>query len=337
MSRVIVHIGTHKTATTTVQDTFYANADLLAQHGLIYPTFRKHTGHHGLVAERVGLGPSYHLPEGGLAALSQIAATYGDTDQTVFLSSEEFSRGQDGKRTDMALLRGLLDPFDEIEVICVLRDQWHFLQSIYLEISKSRRPPPPGEIVAHALNTRLWQGLWIDYGLLYDHLVTGFDPHQIRLIDFAACTAHCGGIIGYMLDLIGTDLTFGDLDLVNDGASNRSPLSLAMWAGHFLNEPNLVDADLIALITDAFRVEYGEDAKSCLFTRAEAKRINEFFRPLNKDLASRIAQMQPGFALAPSLLTGNTIFREDISATFWMRCARRILHRSRAIERDARA
>lgn len=88
MAKVVIHIGTHKTATTTIQDTFSQNAKLLRQHGVIYPRLSRFTGHHGLVSDWGRLPKVYDLPGGSKAALRQIANEHGAGDHTVFLSSE---------------------------------------------------------------------------------------------------------------------------------------------------------------------------------------------------------------------------------------------------------
>ncbi|MDW3117932.1 MAG: hypothetical protein R8G60_09260 [Roseovarius pacificus] len=142
MAKIVLHIGTHKTATTTLQDTFHHNADLLAQHGLIYPRLGKATGHHGLIYDWAHLPPFYKPEHGSRAVLRDLADRYASGPGTVFLSSEEFSRCDDGQ-TDLAAIRRLLDAFESFEVICTLRTQWQFMQSVYLEIAKKQTPPRP--------------------------------------------------------------------------------------------------------------------------------------------------------------------------------------------------
>ena len=90
MAKVILHIGTHKTATTTIQDTFHANTDLLAAHGVIYPRYNRITGHHGLVHDWGSLPDVYRLPGGSRATLTRLVNEYAHRDVTVVLSSEEW-------------------------------------------------------------------------------------------------------------------------------------------------------------------------------------------------------------------------------------------------------
>ena len=321
MSKVVLHIGTHKTATTTVQDMFCANSDLLAQHGLIYPRLlEKQTGHHGLVINWDDKMPKmFRLPQGDLGTLRALADQYAGQDATLFLSSEEFSRDRCIK--DAAVLREALAPFDEIEVICVLRPQWQFLQSIYVEVSRGRCPPRPGKVVEQALETSLYEGLWVDYSRLLERLEAAFDPGQITLMSFDACRYHTGGIVGAFLAHLGVDLDPAQLQVVNEGASNVSPMSLASYAANILAEPKFAPMWLVNKTAHALRQEYGSGVKPCLFTRQEFATLKAHFDPLNRKLAQHPVAQRCGFALDPFDAGGITLFREDLSVAFWVRLA----------------
>ena len=65
-----------------------------------------------------------------------------------------------------AAVRTALAPFDEIEVLCMLRPQWQFLQSIYLELSKHTSPARPPKLVDPVMESGMFEGLWIDYNKL---------------------------------------------------------------------------------------------------------------------------------------------------------------------------
>lgn len=319
MSKVILHIGTHKTATTTIQDTFWRNAELLAEHGLVYPRLGKATGHHGLVYDWGNLPKVYALPEGSRAALSQIAEKYGPGEETVFLSSEEFSRAGPGGEVDYAELRNLLSGFDEIEVICVLRTQWQFIQSVYLELSKKVIPHAPPVYVDAAIKNGTFAGLWADYGLFLDQLEQVFAPEEITLFDFETCRKSEGGIVGTLLRHLGVGLGAGDLKGVNNGASNVSPMSLASWAANILSAPRPAPAHLVRLAAEILKEEYGDDVKPTLFTREEFRRLKDHFDPLNEELNRRLAGVQPDFRLSPASADGLTLFREDVKLPYWIR------------------
>ncbi|UWQ19639.1 hypothetical protein [Jannaschia sp. M317] len=322
-SKVVLHIGTHKTATTTIQDTFWENSDLLAKHGVIYPRLGRVTGHHGLAYDWANLPPIYKLEDGSEAALRALNDTYAHQPVTLFLSSEEFSRGDPKGATDFAALRACLGDFDEIEVICALRPQWEFIQSIYLEVSKHRSPPRPPALLEAALKTHMLEGLWVDYNLLLDRLEDVFAPEEIRLFDFATQRKAPGGVLGAILAHLGVDLTAEDLTPVNGGASNVSPRPITAWAANVLAEPTVAPKWLLTLIEEAMDLEFEASTRSCLFTREEFQAVAAHFAPANQRLRDRRASVQPGFDLTAADITPLNLFRNMIPQSLWVRIGRR--------------
>ncbi len=322
MARVVLHIGTHKTATTTIQDMFAHNADLLRQHGVIYPRFSHITGHHGLASDWVGLPPVYTLPLGSLGSFDKLAENYAHTDHTLFLSSEEFSRGAEGRRVDFAAIRERLRGFESVSIICLLREQWQYVQSIFLEISKNQVPPRPAALVENVLRKDMAEGLWTDYSLLYDHLCKAFAPEEITFLDFETCRRHSGGVVGAMLERLGCGLTAATLEVVHDGQSNVSPLSLPTWAASLIAEPERPPKWLIEGTTGAFRAEFGEEGRPCLWTRSEFAALTRYAQERNTQLAERLKAVQPDFSIRQSTLGDKAIYRDDIKGSFWLRCSR---------------
>jgi len=273
MAKIVLHIGTHKTASTTIQDTFARNAPLLAQHGLIYPKLGRTPGHHGLVTDWNRLPAIYDLPDGSLASLRQIARDHAGGTDTVLLSSEEFSRGAEQARVDFGAVREALKGFAEIEVVCVLREQWQFIQSIYLEVSKHRIPQRPPLFVETVLKDDMVEGLWTNYNLLYDYLLQSFAPGEIRFLDYDTLQRAPGGILGGLLAHLGTALDPAALDPVNGGRSNPSPEPLPAWAANVVTEPQVAPGWLIKATTGAFKVQFGAAARSCMWTRDEYRTL----------------------------------------------------------------
>lgn len=326
MAKVVLHIGTHKTATTTIQDMFAHNAKLLAAHGLIYPRIGRATGHHGLVMDWNKLPKIYELSGGSLANLHQIAQTHGDGDHTVFLSSEEFSRGAEAARVDFAAVRDALERFDEIEIVCVLREQWQFVQSIYLEVSKTSIPLRPPVFVETVLRDDMVEGLWTDYNLIYDHLLTAFQPSQITLLDYDTCRRAEGGILGKLLGHLGIGLDPAQLELVNDGRSNASPKPLPAWAANVIAEPRVAPGWLIEATEGAFEAQFGQKTRSYLWTREEFRSLRDYALEKNTRLSDRVSKGQgtASKAFAPYVTNQHEddIYREDLRADFWLRTNR---------------
>ncbi|ETX26664.1 hypothetical protein, partial [Roseivivax isoporae] len=313
---------------TTIQDTFYANSELLARHGLVYPRIAQIAGHHGLVYDWVRLPKTYAYAGGSLANLSRLAEAHAGGDATLFLSSEEFSRIDPQARVDFAQVRERLAAFDEIEVICVLRQQWQFLQSVYLELGKKRVPPRPPQFVQPVIEKGTVAGLAADYNLLLDRLETVFAPEEITFVDFHAARAARGGILGWMLDHLRIDLDPGALEKVNGGSSNVSPMSLASWAANMLAEPQVAPPWLVDEVTKLLRREHGDEVSPCLFTRAEFQTLKMHFDARNGHLAARRAAAQPGFSLKPADEDRLDLFRNDLGGQFWLKVARRVTART---------
>lgn len=317
MSKVVLHIGTHKTATTTIQDMFHKNASLLEKHGLVYPRLGRVTGHHGLVYDWASLPPVYELGSSSLDAFSWIARKYASRDVTVFLSSEEFSRHDPKALVDFTAVRERLAPFDEIEVICVLRTQWQFMQSIYLELSRRNNPRRPSQITKPAIETGSYVGLAVDYNLLLDRLEKVFAPEEITLLDFKAAGQGEGKIIGTLLRHLNIDLKADALKLVNGGRSNVSPHPLASWVSNIMAEPKSAPDWLLAQATAAFIEETGPDATTCLFTQSEFAALAQHFAPLNERLAERRRDIQPDFRITPPDATAIKLYRNQVTDAIW--------------------
>lgn len=323
MSKIILHIGTHKTATTTIQTTFANNVGRLAKHGVIYPRLTRAAGHHCLVLDWSARPKAYQLPDGPEPALRKLAAKYARSNKTVFLSSEEFSR--QASVLKMGEMRDILSGFDQIEVVCVLRTQWQYLQSIYLEMSKKRRVAPPQKFVEPVLKNGNFGQLWLDYTQLLDQLEQAFTPEEITLYDFSQCRQAEGGILGVFMRHLGLNLPVEKLEVAGGRAANVSPMSLASYAANVLAEPRVAPAWLVEQATQQLREDHGEDVRPCLFTRAEFDMLEQSFAESNARLAARRAAVQPGFAVTAPDASALTLFRNDIDGAFWMNMARRLV------------
>lgn len=118
ISRLVLHIGPHKTATTYCQDNFFGRRGRLKACGWMYPAIGRkglETGHHTLAH-----APSTFLKESGkprarLAHLGRRARSKGFS---LFFSAEGFSKWDAQDFQKMAALMG----FAKIELIFTLRD-----------------------------------------------------------------------------------------------------------------------------------------------------------------------------------------------------------------------
>lgn len=316
MSKVILHIGTHKSATTTIQNTFAANAAVLRDNGLIYPVFHRGTGHHGLVYSWRSMPKFYALEGGGQVGLRWLAREFGAGPLPVFLSSEEFSRGDPNEACDFEEVRALLEGFAEVEVFLCLRPQWEFLQSAYLEISKLRQPPAPDQLAEMAIQTGMFAGLHADYNRLLDRLETAFRSEEITLLTFEEAVGAPGGILGWMLAHLGLPLQAEDLAPVDGGASNVSIGPLVGWAANALSAPRIARPQQQQMLRASFEARFA-GRRCTLFSEAEMERLCGHFDPLNARVAARRQPYQPGFAIPPMRPPEGVLYRDDPAVQAW--------------------
>lgn len=325
MSRLILHIGTHKTATTAVQEGFASHRDALAAAGLIYPRLGPEdyafTGHHGLVSDWNPNLERFALPGGSRAALRKLAADYGKAPGLVLLSSQEFSRGRPGGQVDFRALRADLAGFERIEVICTLRDQWQFLQSVWIEMARNRPPPAPHRVVKITREGGLTAGLWADYSALYTHLRQAFAPDEISFLDYRKAARSPGGVPGALLAHLGLG---GESARFAGRKINVSPPPLASWAAAHVAGAETATPALIQAASAALRVQFGLGRSSSLWSRGDLALLRAYGAEANARLSEALARDgRPGFALSPAPLAEDAVHPEDLTTGFWLRLARR--------------
>ncbi len=324
MSKAVLHIGMHKSGTTAVQQTYALNRRVLRAHGLFYPDIAPAHGHHGLVTKWLPkLQEIYHPANGADALWEETLKQHHAADKVLFLSSEEFSRGRPSARVDFKELRNMLDGFDDVQVICTLRNQVPFLQSIYSEISKKKAPHPWPLFLSQALKSGYAAGLFLDFNQLHDHLLEGFAPEEITYLDYSRFTADSTAQQKHILSLCGIDLPADALQFKNGGRSNVSASALSVWAANQINTDSAAPSALVTLCDRVLR-EHVSDQPSSFFSRAEERKVMAHFSEPNRTFQARIQAVQPDFALTPYQPSDKTIYREDLRTRFWLALAKAI-------------
>ena len=133
MKNIVLHIGTNKTGTSTLQDFLHSNRAQLKQYGFYYPDLSDICGsaHHavsrilkGLSADEAGLPNTW---------FEDIVSRADDTKcDTVIFSSEDFHTIK-----DLALLKATFEGY-EVKVILYLREYVAYLSSWYQQAIHSR-------------------------------------------------------------------------------------------------------------------------------------------------------------------------------------------------------
>lgn len=152
--KLVLHIGTHKTATTTIQATLARNRKNLRKAGIWYPAYSEvfpgmsdHNAHldiaKGLMSDSRRFTPERVARF--FEVLHKKATAVNDVD-TVIISSEPFYRGLAGnegsyweKRERYVHDVRSVIPFDDAQVMVVLRRQDDYLESLYNEHVKVTR------------------------------------------------------------------------------------------------------------------------------------------------------------------------------------------------------
>ena len=334
MARVVLHIGTHKTGSTAVQHALAENRWLLARRGVAYPDIPgSSVAHHGLMS----LWNPYlanFAPRGGAeAAWRTLARRHARAPGVLVLSSEEFSRAHGDYAIDYAWVREALSEFESVDVVCLLRDQLSFVQSVYLELCKNRaaagnetvRIPPWSGFFSKVLKQGTASDLALDYNRLHDRLLESFEPERIHLIPYARAAQGPGGVVGAVLARIDRGLDPAGLARFRDGRVNVTGDPLSVWAAARISAPFRPPDRFVALVRGLVAERFGE--RTTLYSGREIEAVRKSFGPANQRLAERLAERDPDFALPWADLAG-VAGRDRIDEAFWIEVARR-LHASR--------
>jgi hypothetical protein len=149
---IYLHIGTHKTATTSLQHFFHINAEALLERGVSYPSYRivgcmNHYAHLGMANALVGDHDLYSRDD-ARRFFREVSRRAKDHDITV-LSGEPFYRQMDRTAVTSqhdpvddywtmrrAYIEQVAELLPDAEVVVVFRRQAEFAESLYQETIK---------------------------------------------------------------------------------------------------------------------------------------------------------------------------------------------------------
>lgn len=190
-----LHIGTHKTGTSTIQHALALQPQRLAEAGFLFPRtgqLEPDSGQHGL-AERT-------TSPGGKALIEQLLAEIAATPHHIILSSEEFSHMLWSNPLGFQhLVNRLSSVVDKVIVVLYLRRQPDYIESNYLERLKSRLCL---DFSTYA-RMRMQHDL-AEFTLDYAKLIGKLDRIQgIELVVRAYDAVRESGVLSDFLDVIG--------------------------------------------------------------------------------------------------------------------------------------
>lgn len=325
MSKVILHVGTHKTGTTTIQDTFALNRDFLSDKGLVFPQLGKASGQHGLVSDWIKLPTYYHLDTSSKDAWIKLARDHARSDRTVLISTEELSRGNPASRVNMKKLRDLLSDFDEVKIVCCLRNQISFLQSIYLQVIKNGVSIDWGHFVGGAVGSKMATGLFLDYNDLRSFLETAFLRDEITFFSYEREVKERHGIIGRMMDECGLGQYAGTLQILPAGHSNVSPDPLSTWAAAHIMGYKPLKPWLLKTAREALDDLGKAGMKTTIFTKEEYERVKLVFGPLNSKFNTGEAMMGSSMVVGDFPKEEGLVFRDSLTPAYWVNLSRRLV------------
>lgn len=147
-----LHIGAHRTATTSIQGYLFANREALRRQGILYPNgVRRHD------ALLRALQSGRRDIDAVAAELERRAASHPDPIHTIVLSDEDVCM-----RPDLAVLAGFARQFD-LRVVYALRRQDLWLESWYLQNIKFQWQEKYAHLAFEDFLALRGDFPWIDY------------------------------------------------------------------------------------------------------------------------------------------------------------------------------
>jgi hypothetical protein len=156
-----IHVGTHKTGTTSIQAFLRDNEERFAAHGVIIPKAGRGedaAGHHNLTQQL--LGDSGFVAERG--GLQEVVDELRHSERSIAcLSSEDFSLASHSRKTLVAVRDAIAATGFTPVIVMYLRPQISYCVSIYAEIVKNGNRKPFAtylqEVAQHG--SFLWNGV----------------------------------------------------------------------------------------------------------------------------------------------------------------------------------
>ncbi len=289
--RLYLHIGSHKTGTTSIQHNLAHNTEVLAAHGLSYfcesrvPVDKPPPDLHSWLGfvdrEQIApLGMTVRDPE---RLVELLAETTGD----VIVSAENFSFFFSEQQ--IRELHSLLTlAFADVVVICYLRRQDRHVISHHQEGSKARRRAEY-QLFGHSGRAiPPWtpeHNLYLDYERRLSMWADVFGRDALRVRVFDRSRLHEGDAVADFFNLLGVP-TFSRVP-----DRNRSVGRERAKVGHLVNGTSLTHRELISTLVRDSVVDSGR----ALPSRQEARDYYERFRASNAALQEWA--LPPGEAL----------------------------------------
>jgi hypothetical protein len=219
-----------------------------------------------------------------------------------------------------------LKAFEDVRIVYTIRHQVEYIQSIWLQLAKNNKAPRFDQFLKAALERQIASGLWVEHGKLIDHVLTGFSPEQLVILDYEAARRHPEGVVGPFLDLMNSSLRTKDLVKPNEKESNISPDPLVTWIAHSVQWPDAPRPDMVKALQGTFASirEQSGKKRTTLYTREKYKEVSDRFAEANAALDRWLPDGQAGPLLTPAAPPETLLFRDDFALSDWAALARQV-------------
>jgi hypothetical protein len=277
MKTIFVHIGTFKTGTTSIQNSFHKSREILKEYGILYPltnraTIANCTKHQSITNAAISQDKKIISSE-----LDALLSEFDNSGCNNMVVSAEGLSGL--KPCYPEFFKPLLHSYN-LKAICYFRRQDYFVESLFNQFSKERERQESNSILKFSTRNNI--SSLMKYASLLDLWeVNGF---EIIAKDFDIEVRKYG--------LLNSFLNIFNLpnNLIIEIASNKSP---SMNMALFLNQSNRLHLNLSKLelqnliIADRRLHDNGFPDNKYLLGKIERQKLLFKFRTENERLSSR--------------------------------------------------
>ena len=213
----IIHAGTHKTASTYIQERLWVNRKILYGHGLrLLKPRRTKTGQ---FTELAGF-----LKEQDYPAIEDELGRLSSDDQHVVVSAEQFTQ----PLLNSACVEGLQELLEgfgyRLKIVIFLRDQPDYINSLYVQ--EVRRFYHSRDLPSFTKRCRMRRAHWFDYDKMFSYLL----DHESIQVNFLPYGSGFGDPFLNLINCFELNLPEGvDWVAGNSGKSNDQPGVKGVW------------------------------------------------------------------------------------------------------------
>jgi len=271
---LFIHIGSHKTGTTSLQSFISVNRDAFKSAGLAYLTF----GLHAPAANEFATLVAENEGEKMAAAIQLMKNQKADAPDSLISAENLFSVSP--ATFSMAVRNGLIEEGEKIKIICYVRRQDEYLESLYLQRLRNGRTKAS---VGKFVNNRMKLGRG-KYTLVLDAWKDAFPEAEIVVRIYEKSKLKGGDTITDALSIMGYDnvVEIPEKAEISNTRANRDLYDILAYLAAKTNfDIGKVNKYFTAITTP----DTGAGHK--LLSDAQREEIFKFFEEENKDLAER--------------------------------------------------